>query len=110
MGKYAESCNGFSGGAIALAFLAGFFIGAGTALLLAPEPGIEMRRRLTRCAKTAQEELADVAAETRGALEALTKDAKQTIRQTASRLGDVVEATKDALRADTPALKERKLS
>lgn len=110
MDNYVESHNVFSRGAIALAFLAGFLIGASTALLLAPEPGSEIRRRLARCAKTAQEELADVAAETRGALEALTKDARQTIRQTASRLGDVVEATKDALTADTPTLKERKLS
>jgi gas vesicle protein len=85
---------------IALAFLAGALIGSAAALLVAPEPGQRMRRRLAHGAKTAQEELSGVAAETREAFGALTKDARQTLRQTASRLGAVVEATREALSGD----------
>jgi hypothetical protein len=41
-----------------------------------------------------------VVEETRGAVGALTKDARQTLRQTALRLSDVVTAMKDAFQAD----------
>jgi gas vesicle protein len=88
------------GGVIALAFVAGALIGAGTGLLLAPEPGRSMRRRLAHGADAAQEELSGVAAETREALGALTKDARQTLRQTASRLGAALDAAREALKSD----------
>jgi gas vesicle protein len=87
--------------AITSAFLIGAIAGAGAALLLAPEPGRTMRRRLAQGAKIAQEELTDVAAETREAFGALTKDARQTLRQTASRLTAALEATRDAIKNDT---------
>lgn len=100
-----EAEGGYTFGAMAMAFLAGTMIGAAVALLIAPEPGQEIRNRLRRGAKTAQEELADVAAETREALGALTKDARQAIRHTANRLNDVFEATKEALKNETQALR-----
>jgi gas vesicle protein len=88
---------------ITLAFFAGALVGAGTALLLAPESGPTIRRRLAQGAKAAQEELSGVAAETREAFGALTKDARQTLRQTASRLVSVLDATREALRGETEA-------
>jgi gas vesicle protein len=97
--------EGFSCGALALAFLTGTLLGAGVALLMAPESGTRMRRRLKKGAKIAQEELADVAVEAREALGALGKDARQTIRHTASRLSAVLGATKDALKAEGNALR-----
>jgi gas vesicle protein len=87
-------------GLFAMAFVTGALVGAGAALLLAPEPGKAMRRRLAHGAKAAQEELSDVAAETREAVGALTKDARQTLRQTASRLGAALSATRDAIKSD----------
>ena len=84
-------------GTIMMAFLIGALVGAGTAMLLAPEPGIRMRRRLVDGARAAQEELAGVAAETKEAFGMLTKDARQTLRQTASRLNAALEATRDAI-------------
>jgi gas vesicle protein len=87
-------------GLVMMAFLTGALVGAGAALLLAPEAGRAMRRRLAQGAKAAQEEFADVAAETREAVGALTKDARQTLRQTASRLGAALGATRDAIKSD----------
>ena len=92
-------------GTLSLAFALGVVFGAGTALLLTPDSGSKMRRRLRQGAKTAQEEFADVAIEAREALGALSKDARQTIRQTTSRLGAALGATKQALRTDGRTLK-----
>lgn len=89
---------------LSVAFTIGAAVGAGVALYMAPHSGSEMRRRLAFGAKTAQEELGEVAEETRGALEALAKDARQTLRQTAWRLTEVVTATKQAFQAETDAL------
>jgi gas vesicle protein len=86
-----------SAGTIALAFIIGAIVGAGAALLLAPEPGNRMRKRLLDGARAAQEELAGVASETRDALGMLTKDARQTFRQTASRLNTALEHTREAI-------------
>lgn len=97
--------EGFSCGALMFAFLTGTLLGAGAALLMAPESGPRMRKRLKQGARIAQGELADVAVEAREALGALGKDARQTIRQTASRLGAVLGATKDALKAEANALR-----
>ncbi len=83
------------------AFAAGAAVGAGVAFFTTPHSGREMRRRIASGAKTDQEELSEAVEETRGAVEALTKDARQTLRQTALRLTDVVTATKDALKAET---------
>jgi gas vesicle protein len=96
---------GYSTGDVLAVFLAGAAVGAGVALFAAPESGARMRQRLVRGAKTAQEELAGVVEDTREALEALTKDARQTLRHTALRLTDAMEATKEALKSDADPLK-----
>ena len=83
-----------------IALAAGAAVGAGVAFFTAPHPGPELRRRIANGARIAQEELSEVVEETRGAVGALTKDARQTLRQTALRLSDVVTAMKDAFQAD----------
>lgn len=85
---------------LSIAFAVGAAVGAGVALFTTPHSGDEMRRRIASGVKTAQEELSEVVEETRGAVGALTKDARQTLRHTALRLTDVVSATKDAFQAD----------
>ncbi len=93
-----NSIKGCSGDTVALAFFIGALLGAGAALLLTPEPGMSMRKRLLRGAKAAQEEFTGVANETREALEVLGKDARQTLRRTASRLNTAIEATREAIK------------
>ena len=96
---------GYSTGDVLTVFLAGAIMGAGVALFVTPESGARLRQRLVRGAKTAQDELAGVVGDTREALGALTKDARQTLRHTAMRLTDAMEATKESLRSDTDRLK-----
>lgn len=82
-------------------FISGFILGAGAAFLLAPETGTTLRQRIAKGAKTAQEEFANMAAETKGAVENLTKEAQQTVRHTASRITAAVDATKGAIKSST---------
>ena len=90
---------------LSVAFIIGAAVGAGAALCTAPHSGSEMRRRLASGAKRAQEELGEVAEETREAVEALTKDARQTVRHTLWRLADAVTATKEAFQAEADGVK-----
>ena len=98
MGCDGDSTRGCSGDTVFVAFVFGVFFGAGAALLLTPEPGTTMRHRLLRGAKVAQEEFSDVATETRDALGVLGKDARQTLRRTATRFNAALEATKERLK------------
>jgi hypothetical protein len=65
---------------LSVAFTIGAAVGAGVALYMTPHSGSEMRRRLASGAKTAHEELSEVIEETRGAIDALAKDARETNR------------------------------
>ncbi|MGH7255227.1 MAG: YtxH domain-containing protein [Nitrospirales bacterium] len=97
----AHHVHGGSGGTVALAFVFGILVGMTSALLLAPERGDTLRRRLSKGAKVAGEEFGDVVAETREALEVLSKDARQTLKRTASRLTSALDATKEAIKEET---------
>ena len=77
-------------------FISGFILGAGAAILMTPEPGANMRTRLAKVAKTAQEEFGDVANETKEAFRSISKDTQRKVKETASRITDAVEATKKA--------------
>lgn len=91
-----------SGGAgpIALALAGGAAIGVGVGLMSAPYSGVELRRRIALGVKTAQEEFSEAVEDTREAVGALKKDARQTLRQTAMRMTEVVTATKAALTSE----------
>jgi len=74
---------------------------------MAPEPGSSLRGRLAKGAKTAQEEFADVANETKDAFRSISQETQRTVKQAASRITNAVEATKQAVIAeeeDTPSM------
>lgn len=81
-------------------FISGFILGAGAAILMAPESGANLRGRLAKGAKTAQEEFADVANETKEAFRAISQETQRTVKQAASRITNAVEATKQAVIAE----------
>ena len=66
-----HSTQGDSSWVNTFVFVAGFLLGAGTAIMLTPESGSQLRSRLARGAKTAQDEFSDVAAQTKEAFSAL---------------------------------------
>ena len=81
-------------------FIWGFILGAGAAILMAPEPGTVLRERLARGAKTAQEEFSEVAGETKEAFRSLSQDTQRTVKQAASRFNTAFESTKQAMITD----------
>lgn len=81
-------------------FISGFILGAGAAILMAPEPGTTIRQRLAKGARIAQEEFGDVANETKEAFRSISQDTQRTVKQAATRLTDAVEATKQAVIED----------
>ncbi len=84
-------------------FIWGFILGAGSAILMAPEPGPVLRERLARGAKTAQEEFSGVADETKEAFRSLSQDTQRTVKQAASRFSSAFESTKQAIASDPPS-------
>lgn len=83
-------------------FVAGFLLGAGAALLVAPEAGANLRERLSRGVKTAQDEFADVATDTKETFSSLSRDAQKAMQHTATRFTEAVDATKQAIVQDNP--------
>ncbi len=83
-------------------FIAGFLLGAGTAIMLTPESGTQLRTRLSRGAKTAQDEFSDMAAQTKEAVNAWSQEAKETMKHAAARVNSAVDATKHSVKASPP--------
>jgi gas vesicle protein len=82
-------------------FIAGVLLGAGTAILLTPETGSQLRHRLARGAKTAQDEFSDMASQTKEAMQAWSEEAKKTMKQAATRVNSAVDSTKQAVKAES---------
>ena len=87
-------------------FISGFILGAGAAILMTPEPGTNIRNRLAKGVKAAQEEFGDVANETKEAFRSISQDTQRTVKHAASRITNAVEATKKAVTSDndTPSI------
>lgn len=96
-----HSTQGDSSWVNTFVFVAGFLLGAGTAIMLTPESGSQLRSRLARGAKTAQDEFSDVAAQTKEAFSALKEEAKRSVKQAGDRLHTAVDATKQSVKTPT---------
>ncbi|TLY45262.1 MAG: YtxH domain-containing protein [Nitrospirae bacterium] len=73
--------SGFSSGAVAFAFLAGAIIGAGAALLLAPQTGAETRRLLRDYAEKAEEEIRERLPEAKAMLDSAIEKGKDLVEK-----------------------------
>ena len=73
--------SGFSSGAVAFAFLAGAIIGAGAALLLAPQTGAETRRLLRDYAEKAEEEIRERLPEAKAMLDSAIEKGKDFVER-----------------------------
>lgn len=101
-----ESMHQDTGWVNTFVFIAGFLLGAGTAIMLTPESGTQLRSRLSRGAKTAQDEFADMAAQTKEAVNAWSQEAKDTMRHAAARVHTAVDATKQSVTMPTQEILE----
>ena len=83
-------------------FIAGFLLGAGTAILMTPESGTQLRTRIARGARTAQDEFSDMAAQTKEAMQSWSEEAKETMKHAATRVNSAVDSTKQAVKTSPP--------
>ena len=102
-----EDQEGYSGGAVAFAFLAGAIIGAGAALLLAPQTGAQTRTQLRGYAQRAEDEvrerMGDVREkmkEAKTTLDSALEQGKQFLQDKKSVLTAAYEAGKEAVKKE----------
>lgn len=91
---------GYPLGSVALAFLAGGLVGAGAALLLAPQSGEETRHMLKEYARDAQYKAWYKTQEAKEALEGVVEEGKQFINEKKAVLTASVEAGREALKKE----------
>ena len=82
-------------------FIAGAIMGAGAALLLAPEAGNDLRARIARGAKTAQDEFSGMASDTKETMQTWKSDAQEKVKHATSRVNAAVDATKQSVKGQT---------
>ncbi len=88
--------EGFSSGALLLSFLLGGLVGAGLALLLAPQSGEETRRRIKDMAESAKEKASDYVSQTKERIASTIEKGKHVIEEKKSAISAAFEAGKEA--------------
>ena len=87
--------EGFSSGSVLLAFILGGMVGAGVALLIAPQSGVETRRKIKDLADDVKEKATDYAS-----------TAKEKVTETVDKAKNLYEEKKSAVTAAVEAGKE----
>ncbi len=88
--------SGHSSGSLLLAFFVGGLVGAGVALLLAPQPGSEMRQKIRGLTEEAKEKAAGYAEEVKGKVTSTVGKGKEIFEQKKSLVTTAIEAGKEA--------------
>jgi gas vesicle protein len=101
--------GGYSGGAVAFALLVGAVIGAGAALLLAPQTGAQTRALLRDYAEKAEDEVRERMGEVREkmkeaktTLDTAIEQGKQFLTDKGSILSAAYEAGREAIKKERP--------
>ena len=92
--------KGVSAGTMALLFLSGAAIGAGVALLLAPQSGRQSQEQLRGYAKRAQGSLHEFVEQASEALSKTVDKGQEFLQAKTSVLTDAIEAAGDSLKAE----------
>jgi gas vesicle protein len=88
--------SGHSAGSLILAFFVGGLIGAGVALLLAPQPGKESRQKIKKLTEDAKEKAAQYAEEVKGKVTSTVEKGKEILEEKKSLVTAAIEAGKEA--------------
>ncbi|HIJ60167.1 MAG TPA: YtxH domain-containing protein [Nitrospirae bacterium] len=88
--------DGFSAGAILLSFVLGGIVGAGVAMLLAPQSGIETRKKIRDFVDDVSEKATDYASHTREKVMSTVEKGKDFIDEKKAALATAFEAGKEA--------------
>ncbi len=88
--------DGYNAGSVLLAFVLGSAVGAGVALLLAPQSGVETRRRIKEFADEAKGKASEYACTARETVTSTVDKAKDLYGEKKSAITAAVEAGKEA--------------
>jgi len=88
--------GGFSGGDVLLAFLLGGVLGAGAALLLAPDTGENVRRKIREFADEAKERANEYADQTRETITSTIEKGRGLYEEKKSAITNAIEAGREA--------------
>jgi gas vesicle protein len=88
--------SGHITGSIILAFFIGGLVGAGVALLLAPQSGKETRQKIKELADDAKEKAAKYAEEVKSKVTSTVEKGKELVEEKKSLITTAVEAGKEA--------------
>jgi len=88
--------EGYSSGSVLLAFALGGLVGAGVALLLAPQSGIETRRKIKEFADDVKEKANDYSDTAKEKVTSAVEMAKDLYEEKKSAITAAVEAGKEA--------------
>ncbi len=88
--------EGYSSGSVLLAFVLGGMVGAGVALLLAPQSGTETRRKIKELTDDVKEKAADYADTAKGKVVSTVDKAKELYEEKKTAISAAVEAGKEA--------------
>jgi gas vesicle protein len=91
-----NDCEGYSSGCVLSAFVLGGMIGAGVALLLAPQSGADTRRKMEELADDLKEKAADYASTTKEKVVSTVDKAKELYEEKKEAVSAAVEAGKEA--------------
>ena len=91
-----KDCEGYSSRCVLSAFVLGGIVGAGVALLLAPQSGTETRREIEELADDVKEKAADYAGTAREKVVSTMDKAKELYKEKKVAVSAAVEAGKEA--------------
>jgi gas vesicle protein len=94
----------YSAGSLILGFFIGGLVGAGVALLLAPQPGRETRQKIKELADEAKEKAAKYAEEVKGQVTSTVGKGKEILEEKKSLVTAAVEAGKEAYQKEKEKL------
>ena len=94
----------YSAGSLILGFFIGGLVGAGVALLLAPQPGAETRQKIKELADEAKEKAAKYAEEVKSKVTSTVEKGKGLVEEKKSLVTTAVEAGKEAYQKEKEKL------
>jgi gas vesicle protein len=94
----------YSAGSLILGFFIGGLVGAGVALLLAPQPGAETRQKIKELTDEAKEKAAKYAEEVKSKVTSTVEKGKGLVEEKKSLVTAAVEAGKEAYQKEKEKL------
>jgi gas vesicle protein len=96
--------RGFSAGSVILAFVLGGIVGAGAALLMAPQSGRETREKIKEFADETRKKATEYAGQVKEKVSSVVEDGKHFVEDKKSLISTAIDAGKEAYQKEKEKL------